>query len=157
MRLNDLLNEAHKQVSASEVDAFVKGAKWILDSMFTDDINCILEDSLPAGSIVLERFPNGSPKVILGPNLGNHTQSEAIRVANKGLWHLPSIEELINLYDKHQSTFMSLCNDYLNSCSSSQNGSWVNPMVLNLHTGRECHVFKGWEACFPTRAIIDLS
>ena len=42
MKQDDLIQEARKHVSSSEIDAFVEGAKWIMESIFAENINIVL-------------------------------------------------------------------------------------------------------------------
>lgn len=158
MKTADLITEARKQVSATEVDAFVKGAKWVMDSIHGDNVNIVLEDQLPCGAIVLERFSNGSPKLVLGPNLGSLGQSDAKKIANNGLWELPTAERIEQIYDCHTEVFEQLYRngeECLMTSSTKQHGSWTNQVVLNCRKGYTCSTIPGWTP-YPVRAILDL-
>lgn len=158
MKTNEILLEAKKQVALSEVDAFVKGAKWILESIHEKDVRIVLEDILPYGAYVIERFPNGSPKVVLGPNLGNLGQYDAKKAANKGLWALPSVEQLESIYEKNPEVFKLLHKNgerNIMTSSTERNGSWMNQMVFECKTGKSCQTIPG-NAPYPTRAILYL-
>lgn len=158
MKHNDLIEEARKQVTPSEIDAFVKGAKMIMESIYAENVNIVLEDLLPQDSIVLERFSNGSPKVILGPNLGILSQAEAKRVANKGLWRLPTEDQLMKYYNRHESVFHRLFQngeEHLMSCSTGTNWGYTNPKILHCKDGHTTQIVPNYTP-YPVRGIIDL-
>lgn len=159
MRQNDLIEEACKQVPPSEVDAFVKGARWILDSINDDNVRVVLEDQLPYGSIVLERFPNGSPKVVLGPSLGTLNQVEAEKMSDNRLWRLPTEKQLKILFNKNKSVFANLYKNgekSLMTRSLGTNQGWTNPVVLDCKDGSTAQIVPNYSH-YPTRALLDLS
>lgn len=162
MKTSDIINESQKLPEA-EREAFVKGALWFAQKLISADQgepDIIIEDLLPYDSIVVERFKNGSPKVILGPNQGEMTHYEATKAFPKGLWDLPSIQQLKKLWSLDKGIFRHLDEQGehdLTTCSTGQNGSWTNPLVFGCHNAICSHIFLSSPQDHPTRPIIDLS
>ncbi len=157
MRKSDI-EEAAKEMPEEQREAFVKGALWFHDRMMTDK-DILMDEDLPSGSIVLERR-YGVPMVVLGPSLGEMSRDDAYGKM-KGLWRLPSADELKSLYKDHEDVFHTLdkmgeiCLMTSDTKINDFNGSWCNPVVFYTSDGKSCQIIPYYHP-YPVRFIIKL-
>lgn len=129
--------------------AFIKGAEWMRKHIIEGN-HFLSDDVLPEGSIVLERFNDGTPKVVLGPE-------EERFCKETSLWHYPTRNQLKRLYKNHTEHFKG-SKKPIGTCDICENrygSTFYNTLALDIDKGYIHQYFSnmpiGW------RKIIDYS
>lgn len=128
--------------------AFIKGAEWMRKHIIEGN-HFLSDDVLPEGSIVLERFNDGTPKVVLGPRENKFCKESS-------LWHYPTRNQFKRLYKKHPEKFKEL-ERLIGTCDDGENrygSTFFNTLAMYTDSGSFCQLINtpcAW------RKIIDYS